>query len=158
MCLWINLDNHGYSTNIKIHFCLLKVSSNTLGWNIIRSFPQLYISWPLYRVIDLQNGFWTGCTAHIPIHINILTWNIASLYFTLTAHNWQNWKRVFLTCPCHEIYKDEAVGLKSCKYWKITNHVNMWNLGRFAWNFDILLITASLKFEFKNSFAHVWHI
>ena len=21
----------------------------------------------------------------------------------LTAHNWQKWKRVFLTCPCHEI-------------------------------------------------------
>ena len=23
---------------------------------------------------------------------------------------------MFLTCPCHEIYKDEAVGLKTCKY------------------------------------------
>ena len=34
----------------------------------------------------------------------------------LTAHNWQKWKRVFLTCPCHKIYRDEAVGLKSCKY------------------------------------------
>ena len=50
----------------------------------------------------------------------------------LTAHNWQKWKRVFLTCPYHEIYKDEAVGLKSCKYtWKITIYVNMWNLGQF---------------------------
>ena len=29
----------------------------------------------------------------------------------LTAHNWQKWKRVFLTCPCHKIYRDEAVGL-----------------------------------------------
>ena len=27
-------------------------------------------------------------------------------------------KRVFLTCPCHKIYRDEAVGVsvKSCKY------------------------------------------
>ena len=50
----------------------------------------------------------------------------------LTAHNWQKWKRVFLTCPCHEIYRDEAVGLKSRKYtWKITIYVNMWNLGQF---------------------------
>ena len=31
----------------------------------------------------------------------------------LTAHNWQKLKRVFLTCPCHKIYRDEAVGLKS---------------------------------------------
>ena len=55
------------------------------------------------------------------------------IYFSkLTTHNWQNWKRVFLICPCHEIYKDEAVGLKSCKYtWKITIYVNMWNLGQF---------------------------
>ena len=51
---------------------------------------------------------------------------------TLTAHNWQNWKRVFLTCPCHETYRDEAAGLKSGKYTlKITIYVNMWNLGQF---------------------------
>ena len=30
----------------------------------------------------------------------------------LTAHNWQNWKRVFLSCYCHEIYRVKAVGLK----------------------------------------------
>ena len=57
---------------------------------------------------------------------------LESMNIPLTAHNWQNWKRVFLTCPCHEIYKDEAVGLNSCKYtWKIMIYVNMWNLGQF---------------------------
>ena len=55
--------------------------------------------------------------------------------FGLTAHNWQKWKRVFLTCPCHKIYRDEAVGLKSCKYiWKIMIFVKMWNLGQFLKN------------------------
>ena len=50
----------------------------------------------------------------------------------LTGGNWQKWKRVFLTCPCHKIYRDEAVGLKSCKYtWKITIFVKMWNLGQY---------------------------
>ena len=45
----------------------------------------------------------------------------------LTAQNWQKWKIVFPTCLCHEIYRDEAVGLKSCKYtWKCTIYVNMW--------------------------------
>ena len=48
----------------------------------------------------------------------------------VTGGNWQKWKRVFLTCPCHKIYRDEAVGLKSCKYtWKITKFVKMGNLG-----------------------------
>ena len=53
----------------------------------------------------------------------------------LTAHNWQKWKRVFLTCPCHEIYREEAVGVKCSNYtWKITIYVNMWNLGQFREN------------------------
>ena len=53
----------------------------------------------------------------------------------LTAHNLQKWKRVFLTWPCHKIYRDEAVCLKSCKYaWKITIYVNMCNLGQFREN------------------------
>ena len=58
------------------------------------------------------------------------------LTFNLTGGNWQKWKRVFLTCPCHKIYRDEAVGLKSCK--------NTWKLTIFVKNvkFDILSITA----------------
>ena len=53
----------------------------------------------------------------------------------LTGGNWQKWKRVFLTCPCREIYRDEAVGLKSCKNtWKITIFVKMWNLEQYREN------------------------
>ena len=53
----------------------------------------------------------------------------------LTGGNWQKWKRVFLTCPCHKIYRDEAVGFKSCKYtWKITKFVKMGNLGQYREN------------------------
>ena len=36
--------------------------------------------------------------------------------------------------------------------------VNMWNLGQFDGEFDILSITAWLKFESKNPFAPMWHI
>ena len=64
-------------------------------------------------------------------HHKMLTENIC----LLTGGNWQKWKRVFLTCPCHEIYRDEAVGLKSCKNtWKITIFVKMWNLGQYREN------------------------
>ena len=65
-------------------------------------------------------------------------WNIRLTFYhgaLLTGGNWQKWKRVFLTCPCHEIYRDEAVVLKSCKYtWKITIFVKMWNLGQYREN------------------------
>ena len=44
----------------------------------------------------------------------------------LTGGNWQKWKRVFLTCPCRKIYRDEAVGLKSCKYIILENLRNLW--------------------------------
>ena len=53
----------------------------------------------------------------------------------LTAHNWQKWESTFLTCPCHKICREEAVGLKSYNYTlKITIFVNMWNLGQFLEN------------------------
>ena len=55
-----------------------------------------------------------------------------SSFYELTAHNWQKWKRVFLTYPCHKIYRVEAVGLKSSNYtWKIMIFAKMWNLGQF---------------------------
>ena len=39
---------------------------------------------------------------------------------------------IFLTCPCHEIYRVEAVSLKNSNYtWKIMVFANMWNLGQF---------------------------
>ena len=63
-----------------------------------------------------------------------LTWD-TTMKSTLTGGNWQKWKRVFLTCPCHKIYRDEAVGLKSVKNtWKITIFVKMWNLGQYREN------------------------
>ena len=69
----------------------------------------------------------------------LLVWSLMCMYMhcrnILTGGNWQKWKRVFLTCPCHEIYRDEAVGLKSCKNtWKITIFVKMWNLGQYREN------------------------
>ena len=55
----------------------------------------------------------------------------------LTVTTGKNEKSIFLTCPCHEIYKEEAVGLKSnyyfCEYVK---------LGAISWKFDVLSITA----------------
>ena len=77
-----------------------------------------YISWYilLYRIYDVKLFDW------------------------LTAHNWQYWKRVFLTCPCHKIYRDEAVGLKIyLKNYDICKNVKF---GASSWIFDILSITA----------------
>ena len=65
---------------------------------------------------------------------NFLNINPSNM-IVLTTHNWQKWKRVFLTCPCHKIYRDEAVDLKSGKHtWKITIFVKMWNLGQYREN------------------------
>ena len=65
------------------------------------------------------------------------------IHLPLTAHNWQKWKRVFLTCPCHEIYRVEAVGPKSSNYtWKIIifcEYVKFWAI---SLKIDMLSITA----------------
>ena len=68
------------------------------------------------------------CPTKFMINIPI-SYCLSSICSCLTGGNCQKWKRVFLTCPCHEIYRDEAVGLKSCKHtWKITIFVKMWNI------------------------------
>ena len=82
------------------------------------------------------------CCAYVQIHLFCTCIRSARVgkhanffFFALTGSNWQKWKRVFLTCPCHEIYRDEAVGLKSCKNtWKITIFEKMWNLGQYREN------------------------
>ena len=64
--------------------------------------------------------------------VEVCTEKIKTSKQLLTAHNWQKWKSRFLTCPCHEIHGEQAVGLKSSNHtWKITIFVNMWNLGQF---------------------------
>ena len=86
--------------------------------------------------------FWPKCLKEITMKTkakqNICFGNCFVLVFDfhrLTGGNWQKWKRVFLTCPCHDIYRDEVVVLKSCKYtWKITIFVKMWNLGQYREN------------------------
>ena len=67
------------------------------------------------------------------LHQNLLhfknTPSTTSSYWLNGSHLAKMKKRVLMTCPGHKIYRDEAVGLKSCKYtWKITIFVKMWNL------------------------------
>ena len=52
------------------------------------------------------------------IEMTCKTWawlTISNSWTQLTVHHWQKWKRVSLTCPCHNIFRDEAVGLKVAK-------------------------------------------
>ena len=72
-------------------------------------------------------------------------------YFTsLMGGNWQKWKRVFLTCPCRKIHRDEAVGLKNLWKWEIWGSiVKIWY---FVNNF---LIEARIKKFFCTCVTHI---
>ena len=51
----------------------------------------------------------------------------------LTAHNWKKMKGTLLTCPCHKLYRVEAVGRSIANYaWKIKIFMIMWNWGYFG--------------------------
>ena len=66
----------------------------------------------------------------------------------------------FFTCPCHKIYRVEALGLSlRNQLLKITIFVSMWNLGNFQKN-DILSINHLIWLmpESQNPFAHMWQI
>ena len=67
-----------------------------------------------------------------------------------TAHNWQKLKSRFLTCPCYEIHREEAFGLKSSNYtFKNHDFCEYVKFGAISLKFNILSITAWLKFESK---------
>ena len=69
----------------------------------------------------------------------------ALIHLSLTAHNWQKWKRTFLTCPRHKISREEAVGVKSANYtFKLNNFCEYVKFGAIMWKSDILL-SANLK-------------
>ena len=69
--------------------------------------------------------------------------SICILLRTLTAHNWQKWKRVFLTCPCHEIYREEEGWSKKLQiYLKNYDFGGNVKFGAISWKIDILSITA----------------
>ena len=54
------------------------------------------------------------------------------------AHNWQKLKSRFLTCPCHEIYRDEAVSLKSSSYtWKKYDFCEYVKFGAILLKFEV---------------------
>ena len=74
---------------------------------------------------------------------------------SLTAHNWQNWKGVFPSGYCHEIYRVEAVVLKKIptvlEKYNFSENVNFQTI---SWKIYILPITAkSLQFEFWEFFC-----
>ena len=94
----------------------------------------------------------------------IVSWNFLCLlcwcWCEFTAHNWQKCKSTFLTCHCHEIYR-EAVGLKKVPIIYLKNNYifcEYVKFGAISLKIDIFLITAQLKFESKSSFAQMWHI
>ena len=53
------------------------------------------------------------------LFVSYLRWAVVQLLeisWDLTAHNWQNWKSRFPSSPCHKIYREEVVGIKSSNY------------------------------------------
>ena len=117
------------------------------------------VAWP-YFLVSLHNLCFR--TLHLARGFDLTKHRAQRLkqgFINLAGGNWQKWKRVFLTCPCHEIYRDEAVGLKSCQNtWKITIFVKMWNLGQYRENLIFCQLLLNWSLNLKNSFAHVWHI
>ena len=77
---------------------------------------------------------------------NISGYSYTSIYFldfTLTAHNWQKWKRVFLTCPCYENLQGWSSWSKKLQiYLKNYDLCEYVEFGAISWKFDILSITA----------------
>ena len=119
----------GFLSVFSVFRLKFEMSIKHIFWNICRHSFYSFLFRDLFDslIFDLMINFLKVPALFYRLYGNRLG--------PLTAHNWQKWKRVFLTCPCHKIYRNEAVGLKSCKYtWKLTIFEKMWNLGQYREN------------------------
>ena len=117
---------------LKLHFCTL---NDSLFGEFTPKRPHIFgahTNWPLFqRHLTLNAPYFCSpvgtCTlGHF--HIQVLGWG--EKYIIIHFHH----VKVRLV-HCHKIYRDEAVGLKSCKNTrKITIFVKMWNLGQYREN------------------------
>ena len=122
---WVVLYHYilGFFFFFFFFFLLFEAISQNVVLRHTTGYPRSHHKY-LERMINSHNSG--------PCHLGLNSFNS---HTQLMAHNWQKWKRVFMTCPCHKIYSDEAVGLKSCKYtWKIMKFMKMWNLGQYREN------------------------
>ena len=119
------------SGNWKVYFYLCNLLHiDSVFWRLITQ--NLICYYHVNKLVVASSLFLCcyGCVLSHAIFVCMLIHSVR-----LTGGNWQKRKRVFLTCPCHEIYRDEAVGLKIFKNtWKITIFVKMWNLGQYLEN------------------------
>ena len=62
-------------------------------------------------IISVRGGTYFFCSVYLVVCSNvswltILDW-VYGPYIVLTAHNWQKWKSIFLTCHCHKKQKQK---------------------------------------------------
>ena len=102
-------------------------------------------------LVNLQKRSRTTCTEWVwqeNIMWRMFIWDarwrytLNRLALMLKAHNWQKWKSTLLTCHCHEIYREEAVGLKSSNYTKKYDFCEYVKFEAISLKNDILTITA----------------
>ena len=109
----------------SIYFLLLSCRGLQVFWRKKKQFLRFHCDftgskWPLAlsgKYFFFFFFFLRFCYFFFPalsaVMMPLCRWQpVFRFFLTLTAHNWQKWKRVFLTCPCHKIYRDEGVGLK----------------------------------------------
>ena len=120
---------------VRLPFFLLRSFSYFCNSSLAFSFLCIIKIISYERMLDAPQGRNNSFCALLSKLLLSLYLLLCTLFLHLTGGNWQKWKRVFLTCPCHKIYRDEAVGLKICKNtWKITIFVKMWNLDKYREN------------------------
>ena len=116
----------------------------------IRTFTLIVLGVIIYIAILLFSGLLTTC-AYYWLYFLVNASNI----ITLTAHNWQNWKIVFLSCYCHKIYRVEAVGLKILIMLENYSFCEYVKFGAISWKNQYFANNCLIKFESENSFARI---
>ena len=127
----LNLDDVQSQRNVYCYYNNVLLIPSPESPDDFATDVLVIIDWSMY-IYDFCSDWSISSMDTAVVSLYPIEWLNFKVY--LTGGNWQKWKRVFLTCHCHE-NRNEAVGLKSCKNtWKITIFVKMWNLGQYREN------------------------
>ena len=145
----------------------MRIMNTVQLYDLYGKAARLSLYWGKMLLADLWvSGGACAIVKVYPAKVGVTSWSKSSkmveafailLSHLLTAHNWQNWKSTFRSCPIEFRGCRRSWSKNFQLYFKNDNFVNMWNLRQFPNKINFLLISGKLKFNFKSTLAHMSH-
>ena len=112
--VWELLPDKNKVCLFRLKFCFHRLLAHI---QLNAEIPNIW-SFRFFRFETVSTHYFSymGALSRNRMNRQIQKWLNSICKCRLTAHNWQKWKSIFPTRPCHEIYREEAGGVQKYNY------------------------------------------